>query len=141
VAHLGPVPGALGDHIMSKHPVEFFTGNDVDAYWRVTDGNGDPVNRSSEGFRKLGSAKNNLLIFHTILSTDLMALFGNTGSQKGTEFFEDVNGNHRWTVRSANNEIVGASHKGFDNFWEAKNNLLMTYSLISVYIASIAMGK
>lgn len=124
----------------TKQQVEFFTGDDGDAYWRVTDHDGNHVNRSSEGFRQLGGAKNNLLIFHTLLSTDLLALF-NDKDLKNLEFFEDDKGLHRWRVQSSNGEIVGGAHKGFSNFGEAKNNVMMTYSLISTYIASIAMGK
>lgn len=125
---------------MSKQQVDFFTGNDEDAYWRVTDSDGNEVNRSSEGFRQLGSAKNNLLIFHTLLSTDLIAFF-NDKPLSSLEFYEDNKGKHRWNVRSTNGEIVGASHKGFPNFGEAKNNVLMTYALISTFIASMALAK
>lgn len=125
---------------MSKQQVEFFTGNDGDAYWRVNDADGNRVNRSSEGFRKLGSAKNNLLIFHTLLSAELLALF--SGNElRNISIYEDDEGKFRWSVRASNHEIVGASHKGFDHQGAAKNNLLMTYSLISTYIASLAMEK
>lgn len=123
-----------------KQQVEFFTGKDDDAYWRVIDGNEDEVNRSSEGFRQLGTAKNNLLIFHTLLSTDLLSLF-NDGDLTSLEFYEDNKNMHRWHVKSSNGEIVGAAHKGFSNFGEAKNNVMMTYSLISTYVASIALEK
>lgn len=126
---------------MSKQQVDFFTGDDGDAYWRVLDGNGDIVNRSSEGFRKLGSAKNNLLIFHTLLSADLIAFFNNSDLKRISFRQSKKDNKYRWRVTSANNEIVGAAHVGFDNFGEAKNNLLMTYSLISTYIASVALEK
>jgi len=125
--------------------VEFFTGSDGDAYWRVTDSNGDEVNRSSEGFRQLGSAKNNLLIFHTLLSADLLALAQFRGGPKSEldsiQFYIDEAGKQRWRVVAGNGEIVGASHKGFKTFGEGKNNLLMTHSLISIYVATIAMEK
>lgn len=124
----------------TKQQVEFFTGDDGDAYWRVTDADGKPVNRSSEGFRKLGSAKNNLLIFHTLLSADLMALV-NGNDLQNISLYEDDHGKYRWNVRASNGEIVGASHKGFDNGGASKNNLLMTYALISTYIASVALGR
>lgn len=133
---------------MSQSQVEFFTRKkDGDAYWRVVDGDGNEVNRSSEGFSQLGGAKNNLLIFHTLLSTDLLS-FANypvalpqLTPLSHLEFYEDGEGQIRWRVTAGNNEIVGAAHKGFPDIGEAKNNVLMTYSLISTYVAYVAMGK
>ena len=123
---------------MFQTNVEFFTGNDNDTYWRVLDSDEGETNRSSEGFTQLGAAKNNLLIFYTLLSTDLLALH-NQGDSNNLEFYTDDADQHRWRVKAGNGEIVGAAHKGFPSLGEAKNNVLMTYSLISAYVASVAM--
>ncbi len=121
-------------------PVEFFTGADKDAYWRVVDSHGNIINRSSEGFRQIGASKNNLLIFHTLLSTDLISLYHNKDCSS-LSFYVDEENKQRWRVKAGNGEIVGAAHIGFKNIDEAKNNVLMIYALISTYIASIAMEK
>jgi uncharacterized protein YegP (UPF0339 family) len=118
--------------------VEFFSGNNHDTYWRILDASGDEVNRSSEGFTQAGGAKNNLLTFHTLLSIDLLALH-NRQDCVSLEFYTDLDNKTRWRVKASNGEIVGAAHKGFSSLGEAKNNVLMTYSLISTYIASVAM--
>ena len=126
--------------------VEFFIGDDNDTYWRVLDANGDIVNRSSEGFTQSGGAKNNLLIFHTLLSTDLLAIanyhagYPEINPLSNLEFYEDDQLLFRWRVKAGNGEIVGAAHRGFSDGGEVKNNVLMTYSLISTYLASIVKG-
>lgn len=119
--------------------ITFFKGDDDDHYWRLTDNDNEPVNRSSEGFSTLGNAKNNLLILHTLVGVDLLSL-ANGIACGNVEFYDDdsVVPMARWRVKSDNHEIVGASHKGFDSLGEAKNNLLMTYSLISACFAQMS---
>lgn len=123
----------------SSVSITFFKDDGGDHYWRLTDSDNEPVNRSSEGFSSLGNAKNNLLILHTLVGVNLLSL-ANGIACGNIEFYDDdsVVPMSRWRVKSDNHEIVGASHKGFDSGGEAKNNLLMTYSLISTCLAQTA---
>ena len=120
--------------VFPRIAIEFFTGDDGDHYWRLTNDEKEIINRSSEGFSTIGNAKNNLLILHTLIGVDLLSI-ANGDQGKHFEFYKDTKGHSRWRVKAENEEIVGAAHKGFDSLGEAKNNLLMAYSLISTCLA------
>ena len=54
------------------------------------------------------------------------------------EFYEDSEVQHRWRIKADNGEIVAASSEGFTSKSNAVNNLLMTYTMLSVYVAELA---
>jgi len=123
---------------MSHDQVEFLqTKKEHDHFWHVLDSEQNIVNNSSEVFSNLGNAKNNLLILHTLIGVDLVSLASGIKCKHVT-FYDDNQDKQRWRVVAQNGEIVGAAHKGFDSDGEAKNNLLMTYSLVSTYLAKKA---
>jgi hypothetical protein len=40
-----------------------------------------------------------------------------------------------WRIKAANGEIIGKSHKGFDSRPLAVDNLIMTYTMLAMFIA------
>jgi len=119
--------------------VEFYSDSAGENRWRIleADEGEEIINKSTEGFSTHGGAKNNLLVAYSLISLYLVALVQD-GSFEAIEFYEDEDGKHRWRVTSDNNEIVAAAHKGFATEGEAKNNLLITYTMISTYLAMAA---
>jgi len=111
--------------------------------WRVYDPEEDVViHACHEGFSSKHNALTNLFINHTMMSIWVRAIA--QGDAFGTEhitFDDDNKGKVRWQIRSTNGEIVGASHKGFDAKSLAADNLIMTYTMLVMYIAQFALDK
>lgn len=122
--------------------MEWYTGNAGEVRWRIfetDEEDSDVLNKSSEGFKTEGGAKNNLLVTYTLLGAYFVSTIRGQ-SFDAVEFYIDKD-KHRWRVTAANNEIVAASHKGFTTEGGAKNNILMTYTMISAYLAKAALGN
>ena len=118
--------------------IEWYTDKAGEHRWRavaeVDESEPELVNDSHEGFSHKGGAQNNLFVTYTMLATFLVSVA--RGKEfEAVEFYEDADGKTRWRVTSTNSEIVAASHKGFPSVGAAKGNLLMTYTLISTYMA------
>ncbi|KKN19711.1 hypothetical protein LCGC14_0943100, partial [marine sediment metagenome] len=47
----------------------------------------------------------------------------------------------RWKIRADNGELVGQSHKGFDDTFEAMDNLIITYTMLTVFVAQVAQSR
>lgn len=119
--------------------VEFYSDNADENRWRILEGEGSEeiINKSTEGFSTSGGARNNLLVAYSLVSTYLVAVVQKSKFD-AVDFYEDEDGKHRWRVTADNNEIVAAAHKGFGTEGAAKNNLLITYTMISTYLAMAA---
>jgi len=118
--------------------IEWYTDEASEHRWRavaeVEESEPELVNDSHEGFKTKGGAQNNLFVTYTMLSTFLVSVAKGKEFEP-VEFYEDRDGKTRWRITSNNGEIVAASHKGFPSVGAAKGNLLMTYTLISTYLA------
>lgn len=123
--------------------VVFYTNKASEHRWRVVeeteDGGEEILNTSTEGFATPGGARNNLLVAYSLIATYLVAIVRD-GGFGAVEFYIDEDNKSRWRVTAKNGEIVAAAHMGFATDGEAKNNLLITYTLISTYLAGAAMG-
>lgn len=119
--------------------VEFYTDSSGENRWKILEyyRSEDIVSKSTEGFSTSGGAKNNLLVAYSLISTYLVSVVKSEDFD-AIEFYTDVAGLHRWRVTADNNEIVAGAHKGFSTSGEAKNNLLITYTMISTYLAAMA---
>lgn len=53
-----------------------------------------------------------------------------------TVTYQDNQGEHRWTVKAKNGEILGASPEGFSSETEARRNLSRLASAIQIYADS-----
>lgn len=121
--------------------MEWYTNDAGEVRWRIfetDEEDGNILNKSTEGFKTEGGAKNNLLVTYTLLGAYFVSTI--RGESFGAvEFYVDNIGKHRWRVTADNNEIVAASHKGFTTEGGAKNNILMTYTMISAYLAKATL--
>lgn len=121
--------------------MEWYTDDAGEVRWRIfetDEGDSDILNKSTEGFKTEGGAKNNLLVTYTLLGSYFVSTIRRVDFD-AVEFYVDNIGKHRWRVTAGNNEIVAASHKGWDTEGLAKNNILMTYTMISAYLAKATL--
>ncbi len=115
--------------------------------WRVVDiEEDDIIHACHEGFSSKHNALMNLFINHTMMSIWVNAVangdFYKLRFKEGAVDFEnDRDGRIRWQIRASNGEIVGASHKGFNDKHLAADNLIMTYTMLAMYIAQFALDK
>jgi len=132
--------------------VEFNKDSANEDRWRVYDPEEDVViHACHEGFSSKHNALTNLFINHTMMSMWVRATAQGKGYSEevtfpifGTgyvTFEDDKKGKVRWQLKSTNGEIVGASHKGFETKSLAADNLIMTYTMLAMYIAQHALDK
>jgi len=138
--------------------VEFYQDSKGEHRWHVLedDEDGTPAaalheskrkvtHACHEGFSSNHNAVQNLFINHAMMSIFVGAVArgdAEAGAEAtGIYFEEDADQNVRWKIKSANGEIVGASHKGFDDTFEAMDNLVITYTMLTVFVAQAAQDK
>ena len=129
--------------------VEFYKDNKKEHRWHVleeAEGVGDPdiVHACHEGFSSEHNALQNLIINQTLMSIFVATVArGNGEAATGNVYFEpEKNGEKvRWKIRADNNEIVGQAHKGFDDTFEAMQNLLITYTMLTMFVAQVAQAR
>ncbi len=56
-------------------------------------------------------------------------------------FYKDKDREWRWTRRAPNGETAGASHEGFKNFKDAKNNAFRQMTKFDIDVAEIEEKK
>ncbi len=128
--------------------VEFNKDSAGEDRWKIADTDGgDPIHACHEGFSSKHNALMNLFINHAMMSIWVNAVANGDGYspklEKGSVQFRKSkkDGKTRWRITAANGEIVGASHKGFDDKSLAADNLIMTYTMLAMYIAQHALDK
>ncbi len=125
--------------------IEFYVDEADEHRWRIVDEDDDDiVHACHEGFAAKAGALNNLLINNSMLSVFVLRLAkGGDGdlSDSSLTFDQDAEGKIRWRATASNGEIVGASHKGFGTMMDAVNNLLITHTMLTVFIAELAMMR
>ena len=128
--------------------VEFYKDNANEHRWHVleeAEGKGDPdiVHACHEGFSSEHNALQNLIINQTLMSIFVATVArGNGETASGNVYFEEGKDQKvRWKIRADNNEPVGQAHKGFDDTFEAMDNLLITYTMLTMFVAQVAQAR
>ena len=123
--------------------IEFFEDNAEEQRWRVVDPEENLLIHSChEGFSSKHNALQNLFLNHAKMGNFVAGLAGNvSGPVKSIEFYEDSSDMTRWRITAANGEIIGASSSGFSGEPEAVDNLIMTYTMLAMFIAMHAQER
>lgn len=123
--------------------IEFFEDKAEDHRWRVV----DPEERllihsCHEGFSSRHVALQNLFLNHAKMSNFVAGLAGNANNAgQHVEFYEGADHMTWWRITAANGEIIGASNSGFPGEPEAVDNLIMTYTMLAMFIAMHAQER
>ncbi len=96
-----------------------------------------------EGFSSDHNSKQNLFINHALMSIFVAGVARADGKPAaGNVYFEgDADERIRWKIRADNGEIVGMAHKSFDDTFDAMDNLIITYTMLTVFVASVAQER
>lgn len=127
--------------------IEFYKDVDSEDRWRIVGSDEDDIiHACHEGFSGKHNALTNLFINHAMMSIWIRHVAKGDGYKlkfdKGTVNFEnDRDGKIRWQIKASNGEIVGASHKGFNDKHLAADNLIITYTMLAMYIAQFALDR
>lgn len=122
--------------------VEFYKDKKSENRWHIVD-DGDVVHACHEGFRNEHGALQNLFINHAMMSIFVAAVAqgGSDGGHGNVYFEEDADHKIRWKIKANNGEPVGVAHKGFNDMFEAMDNLIITYTMLTVFVAEMAQVK
>jgi len=123
--------------------IEFFEDKVGDHRWRVVDPEEELLIHSChEGFSSKHGALQNLFLNHAVMSNAVAGIAGNVSEAgNGVEFYEGNDHMTWWRITAANGEIFGASHSGFPGEPEAVDNLIMTYTMLAMFIAMHAQER
>jgi uncharacterized protein YegP (UPF0339 family) len=125
--------------------IEFYVDDAEEHRWRIVDEeDGAIIHACHEGFTAKTGALNNLLINSSMLNVFVARLArgdDNGASNSSVAFNQDNDDKIRWRATANNGEIVGASHKGFGSMMGAVNNLMITHTMLTVFIAELAMAR
>ena len=123
--------------------IEFFEDKIEEHRWRVVHPEEDLLIHSChEGFYDKHGALQNLFLNHAKMSNFIAGLAGNVDSAgKPIEFYEGKDHRTWWRITAANGEIIGASNDGFSGEPEAVDNLIMTYTMLAMFIAMHAQER
>ena len=125
--------------------VKFYIDNAGEHRWHILGEDDEVIHACHEGFSSKHNALNNLFINHTLMGIFVAQVAQGNRSDNLTGasvYFEvDKAEKDRWKVRGANGEPVGQAHKGFEDTFEAMDNLVMTYTMLSMFVAGVAQSK
>jgi len=120
--------------------VEFYEDNAEEHRWRIVDED-EVIHTCHEGFVRSGGALHNLFLNHAMIGVFVTRLAGGSNEDVSSDDEENIRfdtGNDEkiwWKIQSKNGKIIGKSHKGFDSKTLAVDNLIMTYTMLSMFIA------
>ena len=141
--HSGSNPPS--SRIETNMRVKLYTDKAGEHRWHILGEGDEVIHACHEGFSSKHNALNNLFVNHALMAIFLaqVAQGNRPDNLKGASvyFEEDKGGKDRWKVRAANGEPVGQAHKGFDDTFEAMDNLVMTYTMLSMFVAGVAKSK
>lgn len=127
---------------------EFYTDKAGEHRWHITiddDGDDGAIHACHEGFSSKYNAVQNLFINHAMMSIFVGSVARGdqeVGAEAAGIFFEeDADEKVRWKIKGANGELTGASHKGFEDTYEAMSNLVITYTMLTVFVAEAAPSR
>lgn len=123
--------------------IEFFEDNAGEHRWRVVDPEENLLIHSChEGFSSKSGSLQNLFLNHAKMSNFVAGLAGNViGPGLSIDFYEDVASMTRWRITAKNGEIIGASNSGLPGRPEAVDNLIITYTMLAMFIAMHAQER
>ena len=125
--------------------VEFFKNNKNNIVrWRVfdIDDSKDSVDIifCSGEFQSNGEAIQNMLSCHAIIGVFVVALAQGKDQKDNITFKKYNDEKIRWEINDGK-DILATSHVGFDNHFDATNNLIITYTMLTVYISQMAHSE
>lgn len=123
--------------------VQFFLDSKNRHRWSVIDDIND-IHICHTGFSSRHDAIQNLFINHAMMSIFVGSVARGDmeagANASGISFEKDEEGKFRWNIKSSD-ELTGMSYDGFGNVFEAMNNLIIIYTLLTVFVASIAQER
>jgi hypothetical protein len=114
--------------------VDFFEDSAEEHRWRVGDDAGI-VHSCHEGFKRRHDALQNLFLNHAFMSVFVSGIAANSEGSDWIDFKTGADEKVWWSIKAHNGEIIGKSHKGFDSRPLAVDNLIMTYTMLAMFIA------
>jgi len=120
--------------------VEFFEDKSGEQRWNVSD-DGDIIHSCHEGFKRRNGALQNLFLNHAMMSVFVRGLAGSEkrasddNARSRVQFDIGKDDKVWWKIYAVNGEPIGKSHMGFDSEAHSIDNLIMTYTMLSMYIA------
>lgn len=125
--------------------VEFI--NEKGSYiWRVKeeleDGSFTTIHQCHEAFESSGEALTNLLNNHALMGIFVAdtALGGVTRKGYQVDFPADEDGT-RWVLKDGSDTIIGSSNSSFEDLYLATDNLIITYTLLTMFVSQVAQEK
>jgi len=126
--------------------VEFFKDSADEKRWRITDeatpdGEPEMVHSCHEGFSTDAGALHNLFLNHAMMSAYVRGLAGSRTAVDRVQFDTGNDGKVWWKIDGANGECIGKSHKGFPTKVAAVDNLIVTYTMLAMFVALHAQER
>lgn len=124
--------------------VQFYKDDNGKYRWCTVDGEGlDDVHVSHCGFSRQLEAAQNLFTNHAMMSIFIGAVARGeeeVGGEASGLSFEIKDGKTIWVIRH-NDELIGMSYFVFDDKYSAMDNLIILYTTLSVFVASMAQKR
>ena len=125
--------------------VEFYEDKKQEHRWHILEDDEDsPVHACHEGFSSKHNALHNLFINHAMMNIFVASVARGSeeeGARTNISFEKGNDKKVRWKIRADNGELVGQAHKGFDDTFEAMDNLIITYTMLTVFVAQVAQSR
>lgn len=117
--------------------VEFFKDSADEFRWRAKDDSGI-VHSCHEGFSSNHNAIQNLFLNHAMMFVLVTEIATKKEAVNLDKIRFDLGKDDKiwWKIKAENGEIIGKSHKGFGDKKEAFDNLVTTYTILAMFIAS-----
>lgn len=126
--------------------VEFYKDKGGKEYrWHILeDGEDAPIHACHEGFSSRHRALQNLFINHSMMSLFVNCIARGDitlGQNLSNIRFDEGGDGIRWKIQSDNHEIVGMAHRGYKTIYDAVDNLIITYTMLTMYVAQAAQAR
>lgn len=124
--------------------VQFYKDDNGEYRWCTVEEDGiDDIHVSHKGFPRRFDAAENLFINHAMMGIFVSAVARREeegGSEASGLSFELKEGKTLWTIRHDGN-LIGMSYFAFDDKFSAMDNLIILYTTLSVFVASMAQKR
>lgn len=124
--------------------VQFFLDSKNLHRWSVVDDIND-IHICHTGFSSRHDAIQNLFINHAMMSIFVGSVARGDmeagANASGVIIENDNDKEFRWKIRSQDGSLTGKSYDAFNNAFEAMDNLIIIYTLLTVFVASVAQER
>ena len=125
--------------------IEFYQDKANEHRWRIMEeGDDSPIHACHEGFSGRHKAFQNLLINHSMMSIFVNSVARGEiklGKDLGNVRFDEDGDGIRWKIEADNHETVGMAHRGYKTIYDAVDNLIITYTMLTMYVAQAAQAR